>query len=158
MTEPMLLRKATAADIPTLVMLVHTAFEDYRGRLDPPSGAHNETPETLRQALQTGGAALAFVNDQAVGCIFYRQEGGHMYLGRLSVLRPFRRHGVGQALTEYVERRARALGIPRVQLGVRIALPHLQAYYERLGYRVVRYEAHKGYTAPTSVVMEKQLV
>jgi ribosomal protein S18 acetylase RimI-like enzyme len=148
-------REATAADIPTLATLVHTAFEDYRGRLDPPSGAHNETAETLRQALHTGWAALALVNNVAVGCVFYHQEDEHMYLGRLSVLRPFRRHGVGQALTEYVEQRARALGLPRVQLGVRIALPYLQAYYERLGYHVMRYESHAGYTVPTSVIMEK---
>ncbi len=158
MSESIVLREATAADIPTLVMLVRTAFEDYRGRLDPPSGAHNETPETVRQALQTGWAALALVNDEAVGCVFYHQEGEHMYLGRLSVLRPFRRYGVGQALTEYVEQRARDLGLPRVQLGVRTALPHLQAYYERLAYHVVRYEAHEGYTTPTYVVMEKQVV
>ena len=50
------------------------------------------------------------------------------------------------------------LGAQRVQIGVRIALPHLQAYYERLGYRVVRYETHEGYTEPTSVVMEKQIL
>ena len=153
-----MLREATAADIPTLVTLVHTAFEDYRGRLDPPSGAHNETAGTFRRALQTGWAALALVNNDAVGCVFSHQEGEHMYLGRLSVLRPFRRHGVGRALTEYVEQRARELGLPRVQLGVRIALPHLQTYYERLGYHVVRYESHAGYTVPTSMVMEKPLV
>ena len=81
-----------------------------------------------------------------------------MYLGRLSVLQPFRRYGVGQALMEYVEQRTRALGLPRVQIGVRTALPHLHVYYERLGYRVVRYEAHEGYTAPTYVVMEKPVV
>jgi ribosomal protein S18 acetylase RimI-like enzyme len=157
-SESIVLREATAADIPTLVTLVHTAFEDYRGRLDPPSGAHNETAGTFRRALQTGWAALALVNNDAVGCVFSHQEGEHMYLGRLSVLRPFRRHGVGRALTEYVEQRARELGLPRVQLGVRIALPHLQAYYERLGYHVVRYESHAGYTVPTSMVMEKPLV
>jgi ribosomal protein S18 acetylase RimI-like enzyme len=157
-SESIVIREATAADIPTLVMLVRTAFEDYRGRLDPPSGAHNETPQTVRQALHTGWAALACVHDEAIGCVFYQQEGEHVYLGRLSVLRPFRQHGVGQALTEYVEQRARALGLPRVQLGVRTALPHLQAYYERLGYRVVRYESHAGYTVPTSVVMEKPVV
>lgn len=50
------------------------------------------------------------------------------------------------------------LGAQRVQIGVRIALPHLQAYYERLGYRVVRYETHEGYTEPTPVVMEKQIL
>lgn len=158
MSESIVLREATAADISTLVMLVRTAFEDYRGRLDPPSGAHNETPETLRQALQMGFAALALVNDAAVGCVFYHQEDEHMYLGRLSVLQPFRRYGVGQALMEYVEQRTRALGLPRVQIGVRTALPHLQAYYERLGYHVVRYEAHAGYTVPTYVVMEKPVV
>src|SRR5262249_62219695 len=93
--------------MPTLVTLVHTAFEDYRERLDPPSGAHNETAETLRQALHMGWAALALVNNAAVGCVLYHQIDEHMYLGRLSVLRPFRRHGIGQALTEYVEQRAR---------------------------------------------------
>ena len=40
---------------------------------------------------------------------------------------------------------------------VALALPHLQAYYERLGYHVVGYETHAGYTAPTAVVMEKQV-
>ena len=158
MSTSIAIREATVADIPTLVMLVRTAFEDYRGRLDPPSGAHNETPETGCQALHTGWAALACVHDEAVGCVFYEQEGEHMYLGRLSVLRPFRQHGIGQALMEYVEQRTRDLGLPRVQIGVRSALPHLQAYYERLGYHVVRYESHAGYTVPTYVVMEKVVV
>ena len=42
------LREATTADLPTLLVLVHKAFEEYRGRLDPPSGAHDETLETPR--------------------------------------------------------------------------------------------------------------
>ena len=153
----MVLRDATIANIPTLVTLVGTAFAEYQGQLDPPSGAHNETAQTLQQALQTGFAALALVDEVAVGCVFYHQEGAHMYLGRLSVLPHCRQHGIGRALTASVEQRAQALGMSRVQLGVRTALPHLRAYYERLGYRVVRYEAHQGYAAPTYVVMEKEL-
>lgn len=152
------LREATQADIPTLVAIVHAAFGEYRDRLEPPSGAHRETPVSIQQALHTGWAVLACINDTAAGCVFFHQENNHLYLGRLSVLPAFRRHGLGRVLTEYVEQRARALGIPCVQLGVRTALPHLQAYYERLGYRMVRYEAHPGYTVPTSVVMEKQVV
>ena len=38
------------------------------------------------------------------------------------------------------------------------AVQHLQVYYERLGYRVVCYKTHESYTAPTSVVMEKQVL
>jgi N-acetylglutamate synthase-like GNAT family acetyltransferase len=154
----MVLREATYDDIPTLVTLIHTAFEEYRGRLEPPSGAHRETAQSIGIYLQQGCAVLALLNDRAVGCVCYHQEGEHVYFGRLSVLPAFRQHGVGLALVTYVEQQAKALGAQRVQLGMRIALPYLQAYYERLGYRVVRYETHKGYTEPTSVVMEKQLL
>ena len=154
----MVLQEATYDDIPTLVALIHTAFEEYRGRLAPPSGAHRETAQSIGTYLQQGRAVLALLNDQAGGCVCYHQEGAHVYFGRLSVLPAFRQHGVGLALVTYVEQQARALGGQRVQLGVRIALPHLQVYYERLGYCVVGYETHEGYTASTSVVMEKQVL
>ena len=153
----MVLREATHDDIPTLVALIRTAFEEYRGRLEPPSGAHRETPESLEHYLQQGYAVLALLNDEVVGCVCYHQESEHLYFGRLSVLPSFRQYGVGRALVAYVEQQAQALGAPRIQLGVRITLPHLQAYYERLGYHVVGYETHAGYTAPTAVVMEKQV-
>jgi len=152
----MVLREATHDDIPTLVALIRTAFEEYRGRLQPPSGAHRETAESIGNYLQQGYAVLALLNDEVVGCVCYHQESEHVYLGRLSVLPSFRQYGVGRALMAYVEQQAQALGVSRIQLGVRTALPHLQAYYERLGYRVVRSEAHEGYTEPTYVVMEKQ--
>jgi N-acetylglutamate synthase-like GNAT family acetyltransferase len=154
----MVLREATCDDIPTLVTLIHTAFEEYRGRLEPPSGAHRETARSVGTYLQQGQAVLAWLNNQAVGCVCYHQEGTHVYFGRLSVLPACRQHGVGLALVTYVEQQARALGAQRVRLSVRIALPHLQAYYERLGYRIVGYETHAGYAEPTSVVMEKPVL
>ena len=151
------LREATIGDVPTLLALVHAAFEQYRDRLDPPSGAHHETEATLRGALHAGGAVLACVDGEAVGCVLYHREQEHVYVGRLSVVPAFRRRGVGQALTDDIERRARGMGVARVQLGVRTALPRLRAYYERCGYRVVREERHVGYETPTYVVMEKNL-
>ena len=154
----MVLREATYDDVPTLVTLIHTAFEEYRGWLEPPSGAHRETAQSIGTYLQQGRAVLASLHGRVVGCVCYHQEGEHVYLGRLSVLHAFRQHGVGLRLIAYVEQQAQALGAQRVQLGVRIALPHLQAFYERLGYRVVCYEMHEGYTEPTSVVMEKQVL
>jgi predicted N-acetyltransferase YhbS len=158
MTPHMVLREATYNDSLTLVTLIHTAFEEYRGRLEPPSGAHRETAQSLGTYLQQGHAVLALLNDQAVGCVCYHQAGAQVYFGRLAVLPAFRQHGVGLALVTYVEQQARALGAQRVQLGVRIALPHLQVYYERLGYCVAGYETHEGYTTSTSVVMEKQVL
>lgn len=151
------LREATDDEVPVLLAVLQAAFEQHRGRLDPPSGVHSETIETIRQKLKTGFAVVALVNDDVAGCVFYQPQPTHVYLGRLSVLPRYRGRGVGRALIDYVEGRARTLGIPRMQIGVRLLLTDIRAYYERLGYRVVRYTAHEGYTEPTSVVMEKDL-
>jgi ribosomal protein S18 acetylase RimI-like enzyme len=83
--------------------------------------------------------------------------GDYVDLFRLAVLPSHRRRGVGRALVEYVETRALALGIPRVQLGVRMALPVNRGYYERLGYRFLEARAHSGYAEPTYVILEKKL-
>jgi GNAT superfamily N-acetyltransferase len=151
------LREAASSDIPTLLRLIQTAFAEYEGQLDPPSGAHSETEESLSNALHFGSAALASVESEIVGCVFYSPKDHHVYIGRLSVLPAFRRFGVGKSLMTYVERRAADLGFRRVQIGVRIALPQLHAYYKSLGYARVRDENHPGYEQPTYTVMEKEI-
>jgi GNAT superfamily N-acetyltransferase len=151
------LREATNDDVPTLVSLLKAAFEEYRDRLDPPSGAHEETIEKVRGVIQSAGAALAYVGETAAGCVFYAPVGRSMDLFRLAVLPAHRQRGVGRALIAYVEARTLAVGITRVRLGVRIALPGNRAYYERLGYRFVEARTHAGYTQPTYVILEKIL-
>jgi GNAT superfamily N-acetyltransferase len=150
-------RAATEADIPTIVALIHAAFKEYDGALDPPSGAHNENVENIRAKLTTERALLALLGDRALACVFYRDEGDHMYFGRLAVLPAYRNRGISALLIAYVEQCARELGLPRVRLGVRVALPHLRARYERLGYRVIEQRRHAGYAEPTYLVMEKLL-
>ena len=140
-----------------LFSILQAAFAEYRDRLDPPSAVHHETIETLRRKLETGYAALANVGNEAAGCVFYQREDHDIYFGRLSVLPAYRRRGVGRALIRYVEAEAVKWQVPRVQLGVRMALPELKAYYESLGYRIIRFGAHNGYAEPTFAVMEKDL-
>lgn len=151
------LREAQEADLPLLASILHQAFAEYRDRLDPPSGVHHETEETLGQKMQKGGAVLAYLGDNPVGCVFFRVESDYMYLGRLSVLPQHRKRGIARTLINEIEQRAIALHLPRVQLGVRTALPDLRAYYEQLGYRPVRFGTHEGYSEPTYVEMEKDL-
>jgi predicted N-acetyltransferase YhbS len=151
------LRAATEGDVPIIVALIHAAFKEYAGALDPPSGAHNESAEKLRQAMQTERGVLALLGEQVLACVLYRAESDYMYFGRLAVLPAYRNRGVSALLIAYVEQRARELGLPRVQLGVRVALPQLRARYERLGYRVIEQRSHAGYAEPTYLVMEKLL-
>ena len=152
-----LLREASEADAETVAALLRAAFEEYRGKLDPPSGAHNETAELVREKLEYSRAVLALAGEVPAGCVFYETPEGYTYFSRLAVLPAYRRRGLARALIEYVEEQARALGRPRVRLGVRLALPRQRTYYERLGYRAIHALTHAGYTEPTYLMLEKQL-
>jgi GNAT superfamily N-acetyltransferase len=151
------LRAATEADISIIVALIHAAFSEYDGVLEPPSGAHKENAQNIREKLATEHAVLAQLGDQTLACVFYRDEGKYMYFGRLAVLPAYRGRGIAGVLISYVEARARELGLPSVRLGVRVALPQLRVRYERLGYRVIEERRHAGYVEPTYLVMEKLL-
>ncbi len=149
------LRQATDADAPTIVSLIHSAFEEYRTLLVPPSGVYNESVESVREKIKTGGWVIAESNEQAVGCVWYENRGDYVYLGRLAVLPEYRQQGIASALIQYVEAKAIELGIPRVQLGVRLKLTVQRAAYERRGYHIIEYKTHDGFTEPTWVMMEK---
>ena len=153
----LVLREGGDADVTTIVSIIYLAFQEYDGRLDPPSGAHRETPEKILEKLATNRPVLALVGERAVGCVFYRVEQDQMYFGRLAVLPLYRGRGIGDALIAYVEARARDFGLPCVRLGVRVALPHLRARYERLGYRLLEERCHAGYSQTTYLIMEKLL-
>jgi GNAT superfamily N-acetyltransferase len=150
------LREAGSEDAHVLLRLMRAAFEEYEGMLDPPSGAHQETIDTVGRRLARGAAVLASVADEPVGFAFYELDDGLLYFGRLSVLPEWRSKGIGGALLDYVERVARETGAAGVRLGVRLQLPHLIARYERRGYRTTKQMTHTGYAQPTFIYMEKR--
>jgi ribosomal protein S18 acetylase RimI-like enzyme len=151
------LREPTEAEAPLLASLIRAAFAEYQGLFDPPSSAHLETADVIWQKLQAARAVLALVGDTPAGCVFYEVQPDHAYLFRLAVLPAYRRRGLGQALIEYVEARARERGLRCVRLGVRVALPRQRASYERLGYHLIEERRHPGYEQPTYVILEKEL-
>lgn len=104
-----LVRRAARPDeAAAIVALLHAAFAEYRGRLDPPSGAYAETEAGIRHKLAAAGGILAEVDGVTAGCVFVEQQPGRLCLSRLAVLPGYRRRGIGRALIEQVEARARA--------------------------------------------------
>ncbi|MFP2911880.1 GNAT family N-acetyltransferase [Pyxidicoccus sp. 3LFB2] len=153
----MMIREAVPEDAPLLALLLREAFEEYRGRLDPPSSAHGKTAEVVLRELRDGGAFLAESSSGPEGCVFFHPKADHLYLDRLAVLPPYRGRGVARALVEAVEARARALGPLPVRLNVRLALQDHQAWYARLGYAFFAHGTHAGYASPTFAVLQKSL-
>ena len=152
------LRPATVRDAPDLARTIAAAFEEYRGRLVPESGAFRETAEAIASEMTNGAAAIVAEQDgRMLGCVMTRLLDGDLYFGRLSVMPAARGTGLARRLVAAVEADARARGLRGVRLGVRVVLTDNQQLFQSLGYREYSREAHEGFDYPTSINMRKTL-
>ena len=149
------IREVSGDELSAVLAVLKTAYAEYEGVLDPPSGVTRETVQSLSEQMESADLVAAEVEGTLAGCVLYRAEPDQIYLGRLAVLPEFRGRGIGAALVRFVEQRAGELGMKRVRLGVRIVLRELQSWYQRQGYVITAEETHEGYDSPTFVIMEK---
>ena len=133
---------AATAQAPLVHRIMLEAFEEYRGILNPPSGAHAETVEDVLRVMSEGGALLAWVGDEAVGSLRYERKPDHLYVGRVSVLPAFQGRGIASAMMLEIEPIARAYGYETIRLGARLVLHSNITFYERLGYQVIDTRLH----------------
>ena len=148
-------RQAGAAEAERIAAVIHAAFAQYRGVLEPPSGALALHAGEVRRLMELGGILVCECDGQIAACVFHRTHPDHVYLGRLSVVPAFRGRGLGGRLVAAVEALAVAAGRDRVRLGVRLDLRRNRAFFERLGYRQVGLDSHAGMTVPTFAWFEK---
>lgn len=159
MSDILVLRAAVRADAAEIAATIAAAFEQYRGKLIPESGAFGETAEAIAVELAKGaGAIVAERNGEMVGCVMIHEMEGDLYFGRLAVLPAARGTGLARRLIDAVEAEARRRDLPGIRLGVRVVLTDNQRLFQSLGYREISREAHPGFDHPTSINMRKSLV
>jgi ribosomal protein S18 acetylase RimI-like enzyme len=159
MSDTLILRTAALADAAAIASTIAAAFEQYRGKLLPESGAFRETAEAIATELSRGaGVIVAERNGEMLGCVVIQELEGDLYFGRLAVLPPARGLGLARRLVEAVEAEAKRRALPGVRLGVRVVLTDNQRLFQSLGYREISREAHPGFDHPTSINMRKSLV
>lgn len=151
------IREAAVEDAAAVVHIIHAAYAEFHGKLDPPSGAHAETEISIRKLFESERCVIGGWGGEVAGCTFYHIGQRDTYLHRLAVVPEHRRKALGHALVTYVETQARANGSPRVRLGVRLQLPTNQVFYRSLGYSVTSHHSHPGYSYPTYVSMTKDM-
>ena len=149
-------RHARPGDEPELLRVVHAAFAEYEGRLVPPSGAHGETVETLAEKLAVG-ALVAEAANETIGCLFYRERGDDLYVGRLAVLPAWRGRGVGRALVEAAYDVGRGRNLAAAVVGVRLQLPENIGFFGSLGFRPFDLGTHEGVDQPTFLWLRRPL-
>ena len=162
-------RYATEQDAEAVHALILAAFAEYMGTIAVVPRALLDTLDDVRKALADGRTLLAFASDSAqsngqidnrsvrlVGTARYEPREGYLYIGRVAVHPDYRRRGVGVALMQQMEQVASRLGYTRLHLVTRGSMPGNLAFYERLGYLVVKTEPNpRG--PDTNVTFEKDL-
>lgn len=151
------IRTARHAECAAIVALIHECFGEYRRKIIPESSALSDTAAKIESFFPAEHVAVAEQGGGLIGCITARRKPGHVYLGRLAVLKPNRRAGVAASLIGSVEAFARRHGFTEIRLEVRIALTSNQRLFQSLGFREIAKHAHPGFDQPTYLEMAKHL-
>ena len=136
-------------DWPALLALIRAEFAYMEGRIDPPSSMLALTPQAI--AAQAAAAEVWAIGTPPVACVFLTPKPGALYIGKLAVAATHRRQGHAHALIALAETRARALGLPALDLQTRVELVENQRAFAALGFTETARTAHPGYSRPTSI-------
>lgn len=140
-----------------VLALVLEAFAYMEGQIDPPSSAHRLT--VAEMAAQAGSGAVWVIEAQGrpVACLFGKERGDGLYVGKLAVAAPFRGMGLARRLIAAAEAEARARDLRWLELESRIELAENHAAFAALGFARTGETAHPGFDRPTSITMRKSL-
>ena len=115
----MIVRLATAAELPALLALRHEVFVVGQGVA--PELEHDPSDPDYDHAI-------ALLDDEVVGTGRLLPDGT---IGRMAVAQSVRGRGVGAAVLEVLEDRARERGLTQVELHAQV---HALGFYDRAGY------------------------
>ena len=148
-------RARSPYDWQAVLALITSAFANMEGRINPASSAANLTPDSLAHQSQTAEIWVIGIPPQA--CMILTPKPGRLYLGKLAVAQADQGRGLARSLITHAETRARALGLPILELETRIELTENHAFIEHLGFHETARKSHPGFTNPTSITYTKRL-
>jgi ribosomal protein S18 acetylase RimI-like enzyme len=137
---------------PAILALLRAEFAFMQGRIDPPSSLVALTPDALTDHCRTGEI---WIIGAPVACLFLTPRPGRLTLGKLAVAGGHRGRGLARRLIDLAETRARALGLPALDLQTRVELVENHAAFRALGFTETGRTAHPGYDRPTSVTFRR---
>lgn len=138
-----------------ILALLHRCFAYMEGRIDPPSSLHALTVEGIAKVCVQNEVWV--LGAPPVGCVFFTEKPGRLYIGKLAVDPACQGNGLARRLIELAEERARHKGLTLLELQTRIELVENHKTFARLGFQKTAEDAHDGYDRPTGIVMQKSL-
>ncbi len=151
--EDFVLRRLGPEDaaLGSVLSLIRTSFAYMEGRIDPPSSMHRLTLDEVERQARESEIWTVEEDGRVVACVFLTPKERALYLGKLAVAISHRGKGLARRLTELARDRARALGLPAVELQSRVELTENHSAFAALGFVVSGETAHPGFDHPTSL-------
>ncbi len=138
-----------------VLSLIRNAFAQMEGRIDPPSSATRLDVVGIRAQVQDG--EIWGIGDPLVACVFLTPQGDGMYVGKLAVAPAYRGQGHAARLLALAEDRARAMGLRRLDLKVRVELVENHAFFRKAGFERVGEDRHAGFDRTTTLLFSKEV-
>ena len=136
-----------------VLALIREAFAEHDGRIDPPSSARRPTSGGV--AAQAGEGEVWAIGEPPEAAVFLTPRPACLSVGKLAVRADRRRRGLARTLPALAEDRARARGLPALELQTRVELASNHAAFAALGFERVGETAHEGHDRPTSVTFRR---
>lgn len=147
------LRATDPYDWDAILQLIRQEFASMEGRIDPPSSMLSLTAEAIAMQARTGEVWVT--GAPPVGCMILTVKPHALYLGKLAVAGTQRGKGLARALVETAVTRARAMGLPVVEVQTRIELVENHAAFRAMGFTEVGRSSHPGYDRVTTLTFRR---
>jgi ribosomal protein S18 acetylase RimI-like enzyme len=143
------IRRATEADLPAIKEIITAAYSVYLTRMDrlPAPMLRDYSSAVRNGTVWVAGAPVA-------GLISLIPADGSLLIENVAVRPAAQGTGLGRALMDFAEQRARQLRLPQLVLYTNEVMTENQAIYAHLGYRETARRSEDGYQR---VFMQKEL-
>ncbi|WP_406434105.1 GNAT family N-acetyltransferase [Streptomyces sp. NBC_00631] len=126
------IRLARAADVPAVKAVTDMAYHPYVARI----GVVPQPMEADHMANVAVGRVFV-AGEPVIGLVVIEAHEDHLFLDSIAVHPAAHGRGVGGRLLEFVDARARALGLPEVRLCTNVLMWENRKLYPKYGYEVV---------------------
>ena len=138
-----------------VLSLIRRCFAYMDGRVDPPSSIHRTSLADLRDHCTRG--EVWSLGAPALAAFVLTPRSDALYLGKFAIAPDARGKGIARRMLALAEDRARARGLPALELQTRVELTENHATFQALGFTEIARTAHEGYSRPTSITYRKAL-
>jgi ribosomal protein S18 acetylase RimI-like enzyme len=126
------IRRAGAADTAAVKAVTDAAYHHYIERIGVVP-----VPMEADHAANVAAGKVFVTGDPVIGLVVLEEHDDHLFLDSIAVHPDAHGTGVGRRLLEFVETRARALGLPEIRLYTNAKMWENQRIYPKFGYEVL---------------------